>query len=180
MSISLDGAREKILGSSHLVVECVTAVWAYKYSNGYTIQLCGPLTAHLALSPSSTSVAQGSPPSFSMKFEHLQFDANVHHKLIQVDAIAGPKIGRSPLIATYTPGINGMGSQPSMGSQQDKTQDRIHYERSSIPGEPVNAFGIPQATMRCLEVCVRSWLPLVGGCSRFFAPHSSSQRVLRR
>ena len=160
MSISLDGAREKSLGSSHLVVECVTAVWTYRYSNGYTIQLCGPLTAHLVLSPSSTNVAQGSQPSFSMKFEHLQFDANVHHKLIQVDAIVGPKIGRSPLIQTYTPGMNGMGSQP------DRTQDRVHYERSSIPGEPVNAFGIPQATMRCLEVCVHSLLPLGDDCSR--------------
>ena len=99
-----------------------------------------------------------------MKFEHLQFDANVHNKLIQVDAIVGPKIGRSPLIAAYTPGMNGMGSQP------DRTQDRIHYERSSIPGEPVNAFGIPQATMRCLEVCVSSRLPVVDDCSRFSAP----------
>ena len=99
-----------------------------------------------------------------MKFEHLQFDANVHHKLIQVDAIVGPKIGRSPLIATFTPGMNGMGSQP------DRTQDRIHYERSSIPGEPVNAFGIPQATMRCLEVCVRTRVPPVDDCSRFSSP----------
>lgn len=147
MSISLDGAREKILGSSHLVVECLTAVWTYKYTNGYTIQLCGPLTAHLALSP-SMNLAQGAPPSFSMKFEHLQFDANVHHKLIQVESIRGSKVGRSPLMGTYTPGMNGMGSQP------DRAQDRVHYERSSIPGEPVNAFGIPQATMRCLEVCV--------------------------
>ena len=154
MSISLDGAREKILGSSHLVVECLTAVWTYRYSNGYTIQLCGPLTAHLALSP-SMNVAQGTQPSFSMKFEHLQFDANVHNKLIQVDSIVGSKIGRSPLIGTYTPGMNGMGSQP------DRTQDRVHYDRSSIPGEPVNAFGIPQATMRCLEVRIRPLLPLV-------------------
>lgn len=99
-----------------------------------------------------------------MKFEHLQFDANVHNKLIQVDAIAGQRIGRSPLIAAHTPGMNGMGSQP------DRTQDRVHYERSSIPGEPVNAFGIPQATMRCLEVCVRHGLVMVDDCSLFSAP----------
>lgn len=160
MSISLDGAREKILGSSHLVVECLTAVWTYRYSNGYIIQLCGPLTAHLVLSP-SMNVAQGAPPSFSMKFEHLQFDANVHNKLIQVEAIRGSKVGRSPLIGTFTPGMNGMGSQP------DRTQDRVHYERSSIPGEPVNAFGIPQATMRCLEVCAR-FLATSGYRSHFF------------
>lgn len=172
MSISLDGAREKILGSSHLVVECLTAVWTYRYSNGYTIQLCGPLTAHLVLSP-SMGIAQGAPPSFSMKFEHLQFDANVHYKLIQVDAIAGSKIGPSPLMGTFAPGMNGMGSQP------DRTQDRVHYERSSIPGEPVNAFGIPQATMRCLEVCVHFCLGLFV-VHTFLLPHSSSQRVSRR
>ena len=34
----------------------------------------------------------------------------------------------------------------------------ISYERATIPLEPVNAFGIPQATMRCLEV--RSCSPL--------------------
>ena len=134
MSISLDGAREKALGSGHLVVECATAVWTYWYSNGYTVQLCGPLTAHLVLSPSSANVTYGSQQSFSMKFDHLQFDANVHHKLIQVSAIVGPRVG----------------------SQPDRTQDQIHHEGSSIPDEPFNAFGIPQATMRCLEVCLLS------------------------
>ena len=172
MSISLDGAREKSLGSSHLVVECLTAVWTYRYQNGYIIQLCGPLTAHLVLSPSS-NVAQGAPPSFSMKFEHLQFDANVHHKLILVESIHGSRVGRSPLIGTYTPGMNGMGSQP------DRTQDRVHFERSSIPGEPVNAFGIPQATMRCLEVC--DHFLVASGCQSFthFHPYIPARRECR-
>lgn len=31
-------------------------------------------------------------------------------------------------------------------------EPRVGIDQASIPGEPVNAFGIPQATMRCLEV----------------------------
>jgi hypothetical protein len=41
-----------------------------------------------------------------------------------------------------------------MGADEDKKweEPRQIIENGSIPGEPVNAFGIPQATMRCLEV----------------------------
>jgi hypothetical protein len=157
MNISLDGARERIISPGHAVVECVSAVWTYKYTNGYTIHLRGPLTAHIWVVQSSQQVAQTTStaggPVLVLKFEHLQFDANYHDKYITIDAIAGQKIGKSPHVRNApTPVMNGIGSQQQQ--QPDGKDDRIHYERSSIPAEPVNAFGVPQATMRCLEVCI--------------------------
>ncbi|KAF8628158.1 hypothetical protein AX17_006028 [Amanita inopinata Kibby_2008] len=53
------------------------------------------------------------------------------------------------------PTTNGI-IMPLQQQQQDDEkrweEPRIMIERSLIPGEPVNAFGIPQATMRCLEL----------------------------
>lgn len=59
-----------------------------------------------------------------------------------------------------TPVMNGVTVKTEQGPGQGQGQEekweessRVVYERASIPSEPVNAFGIPQATMRCLEVC---------------------------
>lgn len=50
--------------------------------------------------------------------------------------------------------------QNKLGGQQPQSQQnapqweepRVLISQGFIPGEPVNAFGIPQATMRCLEL----------------------------
>lgn len=151
MSITLDGVRERLVAPGHAVVECVSAVWTYKYNNGYTIHLRGPLTAHVWQQP-ATQPTPGNN-GYTLKFEHLQFDANYHDKYITIESIAGQRIGKSPHLRNPpTPMMNGMGSQQQQQQQADGKDDRIHFERSSLPGEPVNAFGVPQATMRCLEV----------------------------
>ncbi|KIM60837.1 hypothetical protein SCLCIDRAFT_72284, partial [Scleroderma citrinum Foug A] len=49
MTLSLDGARERLCSQTHAAIECVSAVWTYKYSNGYTVTLRGPLTVHVIL-----------------------------------------------------------------------------------------------------------------------------------
>lgn len=55
-----------------------------------------------------------------------------------------------------------LGSKPGQSSQMQSQQQqqnspqweepRVLISQGFIPGEPVNAFGIPQATMRCLEL----------------------------
>jgi hypothetical protein len=98
----------------------------------------------------NTQNAQTGQPPFTLKIDHLQFDANFHDKYITIDAIVGQRVGKSPNVRNaMTPIMNGIGSQQQ---QPDGKDDRIHFERSSLPGDPVNAFGVPQATMRCLEV----------------------------
>ncbi|KAG6873974.1 hypothetical protein C0995_007930 [Termitomyces sp. Mi166 len=180
MTLSLDGARERTYTHGHSMVECINAVWTYKYHNGYTVTLRGPLTAHIVVTttlppgsapspPSSSVQAQNQQPSASnlvLKFEEFQFDANMHDKYISLDSIQGTRsiiINSPPMlgIRNATP----LGSGPSgpaglMRQQQQQIEEdnkrweepRVTIEMASIPGEPVNAFGIPQATMRCLEL----------------------------
>ncbi|KAL6297975.1 LIM-domain binding protein-domain-containing protein [Sparassis latifolia] len=141
MSFNLDGARERLMPHQthgHGIVECVTAQWTYKYTNGYTVTLRGPLTAHILVIPN----AQGQG-SYTLKIDSLQFDATHHDKLLSLDAILGGRDGQSP-----TP-IN---TGPKQDDERRYDEMKFIVERVYIPAEPVNAFGIPQATMRCLEV----------------------------
>ncbi|KAH7924834.1 hypothetical protein BV22DRAFT_1066092 [Leucogyrophana mollusca] len=157
MTLSLDGARERLLSQTHAVVECVTAVWTYKYANGYTVTLRGPLTVHIiVVTPVSGGNAQPNQ-GYSLKFDNLEFNANTHDKYISLESIMGQRITESPktphLRNGPTPSPNGT-STIQQRADEDKQWDepRIMIQDASIPGEPVNAFGIPQATMRCLEL----------------------------
>jgi hypothetical protein len=160
MTLSLDGARERLVSPNHAVIECVTAAWTYKYTNGYTVTLRGPLTAHVVL-VQNTARGQGPLPQpsqpYSLKFENLDFGANFHDKSISLESIMGP---RNPeLSPPKTPHTRNAPTPTANGTAQLISEDdkkweepRVTIDRASIPGEPVNAFGIPQATMRCLEV----------------------------
>ena len=154
MTLSLDGARERLLAQHHAVVECVSAVWTYKYNNGYTVTLRGPLTVHVYIVP-LTNHTQPQQSPYALRFEQLQFDAHTHEKFISLDGIAGQRAVETPKTPRVrnapTPSPNGTSvSQREEDRQWD--EPRILIDNASIPGEPVNAFGIPQATMRCLEV----------------------------
>lgn len=155
MTLSLDGARERLVAQHHAVVECVSAVWTYKYNNGYTVTLRGPLTVHAFIVPLGNASPAQPQQTFVLRFDQLQFDAHTHEKFISLDGIAGqrtPEILKTPRVRNApTPSPNGA----SVGQREEDRQwdePRILIDNASIPGEPVNAFGIPQATMRCLEV----------------------------
>lgn len=154
MSLNLDGARERVISHTHAAVECTHATWTYHYTNGYIVTLRGPLTAHVWAVPS-----QGREV-WSYRFDQLAFDANFHDKYLNMDAILGQRIPDSPRSprALPAPLVNG-----NVEQDDDRRYDdpRCIIENASLPAEPVNAFGIPQATMRCLEVrlsmsCVKS------------------------
>lgn len=154
MTLSLDGARERLLSQHHAVVECVAAVWTYRYTNGYTVTLRGPLTVHVILIPQPNAATSQTPP-YSLKFDHLQFDANHHEKFIALDSVMGHRQSESPktprVRTAPTPSPNGT-VMHRMDDERIWEEPRVMIDHASIPGEPVNAFGIPQATMRCLEV----------------------------
>ncbi|KAK7471188.1 hypothetical protein VKT23_002598 [Stygiomarasmius scandens] len=195
MTLTLDGARERLYAPGHAVVECVSAVWTYKYANGYTVALRGPLTVHVVLTappPPGTTGANGPSPNgagmhpqgigggnYLLKFEDFQFDAMQHDKYIALESIMGPRSMESPRtprsrhpIPPGPLGVNGisgddlvggammsnigggMGGGGGVGDDDDRKweEPRVMIEKGFIPGEPVNAFGIPQATMRCLEL----------------------------
>lgn len=177
MTLSLDGARERVVGSNQAIVQCVSAMWTYRYHNGYIVTLRGPFTAYVSVIPNATqngAPAQSVPPSgFTLKIDHIQFDSNVYEKHVAVDVIGGNRLdsNKTPQVRngpTPSPTMNGAAGPPpplppphppqpppSQAGQRDEggwEDHRITYERAYIPTEPVNAFGIPQATMRCLEV----------------------------
>ena len=176
MTLSLDGARERVVGPDRAIVQCVTAMWTFRYHNGYTVVLRGPFTAHVTVTSNATSditLAQPAPPSTSMpkilKIDHVQFDSDVYEKHVAVDVIGGHRIDtyKTPQIhhtSTPTRTFTRYGAvaapqclqpQPLQVGQRDEEryeEPRITYEGAFIPADPVNAFGIPQATMRCLEV----------------------------
>ena len=177
MTLSLDGARERVVGPNQAVVQCVSAMWTYRYRNGYTVTLRGPFAAHVVVTPNATqngASAQSVPPtSFILKIDHISFDSNQYEKHVLVDVIDGNRLDANKTqvrgAPTPSPTINGAAvlptSQPPQPPQPSPRQlsqrdderweePRITYERATIPAEPVNAFGIPQATMRCLEVRV--------------------------
>ncbi|KAF7331686.1 hypothetical protein MKEN_00048400 [Mycena kentingensis (nom. inval.)] len=146
MSFTLDGARERLYAPGHAIIECVTAAWTCRYNNGHVVTLRGPLTVHLVIcspAPGSANTA-GSPP-FMLKFDDFEFDAHSHDKYIALDAISGSRRAEEP---PPTVGLNGLADD----DKQWEEPRSILENSPSIPGEPVNAFGIPQATMRCLEL----------------------------
>ncbi|KAF8628168.1 hypothetical protein AX17_006038 [Amanita inopinata Kibby_2008] len=73
MSLSLDGARERLYARNqhHCVIECPSAVWTYRYSNGYTVILRGPLTAHIVVPPHIPSDVSS---AFQGGQRHLKFE----------------------------------------------------------------------------------------------------------
>jgi len=194
MTLSLDGARERVVGPNQAVVQCVSAMWTYRYRNGYTVTLRGPFAAHVIVTPNATqngASAQSVPPTtFILKIDHISFDANLYEKHVAVDVIGGNRLdaaNKTPQVRnapTPSPTINGaavlsapppqppqpLQPSPRQVSQRDDErweEPRITYERATIPAEPVNAFGIPQATMRCLEVRVPI-LSFLSSGSNFF------------
>lgn len=165
MTLSLDGARERLLSINHAIVECVTAAWTCKYTNGYTVTLRGPLTAHVVLVQHNTRSQGTSSQPYSLKFENLEFVANFHDKSISLESIMdyrNPELSSPQTPRTKnatTPTANGSSAQTKAEDDKKWEEPRVVIDHASIPGEPVNAFGIPQATMRCLEVSICPLLP---------------------
>ncbi|KAJ7499433.1 LIM-domain binding protein-domain-containing protein [Mycena latifolia] len=137
----------RVYAPGHAIVECVTAIWTYRYNNGHIVTLRGPLTAHLVICSSAPHPQPGAmqnsgAPPYVLKFDDFEFDAHSHDKYIALESISGPRKAEEP-----APAVNGAGDE-----EKKWEEPRLLIENGSIPGEPVNAFGIPQATMRCLEL----------------------------
>lgn len=160
MSLSLDGARERLVSSTQACIECPDTLWTFRYENGYTIVLKGPFTSYVALTPDQPG--QNGTTGYAVRIEQIVFDSMTHEKLIKLEDIEGHRVASSPSAAQTFGDVDPRFELP-----------RWHLADASFPAEPINAFGVPQATMRCLEV--RHKRP----CMREFADDSldSWQRV---
>ncbi|KAI0366206.1 hypothetical protein BV20DRAFT_662877 [Pilatotrama ljubarskyi] len=151
MTICVDGARERLVNPSHALVECAQATWTFRYQNGYSIILRGPLTADIIVQPHPIPpqpTPMGAVTSYALKLDRLQFDAFWHDKYVALDAIVGERLAESPRGLPPSPGL------PAPQNEDPNRFDEAKYiiEHAIVPTEPINAFGIPQATMRCLEL----------------------------
>ncbi|PSS31976.1 hypothetical protein PHLCEN_2v2218 [Hermanssonia centrifuga] len=157
MSVNIHGARERIITGNRAIVECTHATWTFNFINGYVVTLHGPLTAHIAaVLPNHLPLDQRGPPDqpWAWRFEKLQFDAIRHEKYLSIAVIRSLRISNSPA----TPHLHSQqlmnGTGMAQQEEEDRRYDDMHYiiDMARLPMEPVNAFGIPQATMRCLEL----------------------------
>jgi hypothetical protein len=168
MSISFDGARESNISPMQAEVHCDRAVWTYRYYNGYTITLRGELRAQLAMpAPASGSSVHGAALFQGPKIEAIHFTSSSFERLIALDVISckgtpvlssvfpeqAIKQGTPHMRNPQTPQMNGVQvkEEESSPAPASEVEMRTFYEHASIPVDPVNAFGIPQMTMRCLE-----------------------------
>ncbi|EKM59536.1 uncharacterized protein PHACADRAFT_250104 [Phanerochaete carnosa HHB-10118-sp] len=147
INFSLSGATELRVADNPMVckVEIPRAAWTFTYANGYTVTLKGPLTAHMRIHPGAfdyTRRQQLVQPGYALQFEHFQFDGEIIEKSLSLNILAPPRTSESP--------SSGTGQLENEDERRD--EPRNYIEHMFIPVEPVNAFGIPQATMRCLEL----------------------------
>lgn len=157
--IHLEGPEERP-GVGASMLECNNAHWTYHYRSGYIVTLRGNLSVTLVATPGANSPqqngAQPLPPAM-YKFDSLTFNAKTHDKSIRVERIEGRRHearDRPPAVKNEPSPMSMSGSSPPQ-QLEDLGQDSnrvIPLEDALIPSEPVNAFGIPQAAMRCLEV----------------------------
>ncbi|KAF6762516.1 LIM-domain binding protein-domain-containing protein [Ephemerocybe angulata] len=148
MTFNLDGARERM---------CVNAIWTYKYTNGYTITLRGPFTIHMVVTAMHPPTGNGAQPGYMLKIDEWQFSATHHDKMISLDSIAGPRNYEMPAdmprpVPTPPPGSTAATLWAEREAARQWDDPMVVVERATMPSEPINAFGIPQATMRCLEL----------------------------
>ena len=149
-TLTIDGARERVVTTARALVECPGAAWTFRYTNGYSITLRGPFSAEIIALPNPPD-RRSKDGDYELKVDRMQFDAFLHDKFLAYDAILGDRTPESPRIAPSPSGMpNGAG-----GGELDPNrleEPRYIIDHAIIPAEPINAFGIPQATMRCLEV----------------------------
>lgn len=137
----------------------------------------GQLKPNPRYSPQPPAVLHGqpqSPPEHShvLTFDGISFTAISHEKYVMVDKILGNRANpdstnslhqrvRHPATPNATPILTPAGTGDVTVKEEERAgtgfgpgsaEQGIVIERAVIPPEPVNAFGIPQATMRCFEV----------------------------
>ncbi|KAF8529230.1 LIM-domain binding protein [Hysterangium stoloniferum] len=159
MNFVLDGARERSYTLGTSVIDCPNAQWVWRFYDGHVITLRGAFTCQI----SAYNIPSDGLP-YTLKIDSMTFDALSYERMITLDAIRGTRgvenIQKTP--ATTTQGspdnasstsINTVKSEESNDRPMSETDSRsIVIEHAVLPPDPINAFGIPQASMRCLEV----------------------------
>ncbi|KAF9518431.1 hypothetical protein BS47DRAFT_1289760, partial [Hydnum rufescens UP504] len=169
ITLTLDGVTEHVIAAGEGKVDCQEASWMFTFDTGYVITLRGPLHAIIHVVPAINPLPSPAP-AHSLKFQRMVFSSNKLEKHIDLDAVIGDRkpglpMNRRPHLPN---GINGSTAMPSPtlsagvpyppGDPRAETR-WIVIDNAQLPADPVNAFGIPEATMRSLEVSQQSHFP---------------------
>jgi hypothetical protein len=150
MKLSFSGAREHVVEPNYAIVQCDSAMWTYQFYNGYIVTHHGPFAAHVFGIPDASqngAPVESAPHSaFSLKIHHIQFDSDRYEMHYSADGIPGSWLDVNKIPQVLNP--------PTSSQRDDERSEEpwIPYEYQPIPEKPVNNFGIPQATLRVLEV----------------------------
>lgn len=168
MNLILDGVQERALTPGTSVVDCPSAQWIWRFVDGHVISLRGTFSCQVSAYRNAED-----PPDrpYTLKFDTMTFDSNSHEKLLALDSIRGARglesIQRTPATTTQGSPDNASSSSNNTikteeGSERQMDSDpRVVIEHAVLPPDPVNAFGIPQASMRCLEVSISSYFLVI-------------------
>lgn len=162
MNFVLDGARERLITPGTSVIECPDAQWIWRFYDGHVVILRGAFSCQISAFYNSRATVD--QPPYTLKFETMSFDSNSHDRLITLESIQGTRgvenVQKTP--STTTQGSPDNASSSGASANNVKTEDaadrlleadpRVMIDHALLPPEPINAFGIPQASMRCLEV----------------------------
>lgn len=155
MSINMEGANERLYNYQASVVESPAASWTFRYTNGYVVTLRGALSVVVSFQAQPSQHSNGTNTFY--KLETITFDAWWHDKAISLENLLLNRVmvpGDSPKTPRSRPPHTPNASVAAQQREEERRNDDgiVTIDRLAIPPEPVNAFGIPQATMRCLEL----------------------------
>lgn len=161
MNFVLDGARERTIIPGTSIIECPDAQWIWRFYDGHIVVLRGAFSCQI--SAFYNSHATSDQPPYTLKFDSMNFDSTSHDKLINLDAIQGTRgvenVQKTPSTTTQGSPDNASSSGASANTLRSDDSDRLFdpdprvvIDHALLPPEPINSFGIPQASMRCLEV----------------------------
>lgn len=162
MNLVLDGARERSIAPGTSIIDCPEAQWIWRFYDGHVVILRGAFSCQISAFHNSQATSDQLP--YTLKFESMSFDSNSHDRLITLESIKGTRgvenLQKTP--STTTQGspegtLSSSGGSASTGKVEDAVDrlfddPRVMIDHALLPPEPINSFGIPQASMRCLEV----------------------------
>jgi hypothetical protein len=168
MSLHIQDADEAGGQPNELKVNCDNATWKWRFKNGFMVEMRGALVACWAIRGKDRSVEQHFEPrtprdketNFVLKLQHLRFDSDYHEKYFSTSSVACDR-DPEPMLPPAMPAPRVRGPNPYQDSIQRRQADdrafqesnkRVIFHQAILPTEPVNHFGVPQGTMRCLEV----------------------------
>ncbi|CAE6425723.1 unnamed protein product [Rhizoctonia solani] len=177
MSVGLNGVTETTEGCQNEQLEShvstTHATWRYELDNGWIVEHNGPLKVHLV-----AEQVPGDPQSFRLKISDMVCNAPTTSYFFRPERIEGnllPASGHEagPMTPRISPGLAArqtgepMGG-PGVGLGDEhgafiEHEERIVYEKASLPPKPFQAYGLPGNVWRLLTLsaCVHELVPIM-------------------